>query len=44
MIKIFGIGLLFFLLFLLQKIVYRKLWNQNLTVDISFAKEHIIPD
>lgn len=41
MIKLFGIGLLFFLLFLLQKIVYQKLWDRNLTVDISFAKEHI---
>ncbi len=41
MIKLFGIGLLFFLLFLLQKEVYRRLWNKNLTVDIRFAREHI---
>jgi len=41
MIKLTGIGLLFFLLFLLQKLLYRRLWDQNLTVDISFAREHI---
>ena len=41
MIKLLGIGLLFFLLFLLQKQLYRRLWNRNLTVDISFAREHI---
>ncbi len=41
MIKLLGVGLLFFLLFLLQKKIYRSLWNKNLTVDISFAREHI---
>ncbi|MCM1191875.1 MAG: DUF58 domain-containing protein [Butyrivibrio sp.] len=41
MIKLSGIGLLFFLLFLLQKAVYRRLWNKNLTVDIRFVREHI---
>ena len=41
MIKLLGVGLLFFLLFLLQKMIYRRLWNKNLTVDISFAREHI---
>lgn len=41
MIKLLGVGLLFFLLFLLQKKIYRSLWNKNLTVDINFAREHI---
>ncbi len=41
MIKLISIGLLFFLLFLLQKIVYRQLWHKNLTVEIGFAKTHI---
>ncbi len=41
MIKLLGIGLLFFLLFLLQKLIYQRLWHKNLTVDIRFAREHI---
>lgn len=41
MIKLLGIGLLFFLLFLLQKTIYKRLWHKNLTVDIRFSKEHI---
>ena len=41
MIKLLGIGLLFFLLFLLQKLLYQRLWHKNLTVDISFARGHI---
>lgn len=41
MIKLIGTGLLFFLLFVLQKLVYRQLWHKNLTVDIGFAREHI---
>lgn len=41
MIKLLGIGVLFFLLFLLQKIIYERLWHKHLTVDISFAKNHI---
>lgn len=41
MIKLTGIGLLFFLLFILQKLIYKRLWHRNLTVDISFSREHI---
>lgn len=41
MIKLIGIGLLFFLLFILQKLIYKRLWHKNLTVDISFSREHI---
>lgn len=41
MIKLFGTGILFFLLFLLQKTVYRRLWHKNLAVDISFSREYI---
>lgn len=41
MIKIVSIGLLFFLLFLIQQLVYQRLWNKNLTVEIGFSGEHI---
>ncbi len=41
MIKLLGIGLLFFLLFVLQKLVYQRLWHRGLTVDIDFSREHI---
>ena len=41
MIKLIGICLLFFLLFVLQKLIYQRLWHKNLTVDICFAREHI---
>lgn len=41
MIKLIGVCLLFFLLFVLQKLIYQRLWHKNLTVDICFAKEHI---
>lgn len=41
MIRVLSIGLLFFLLYLLQREAYRKLWLKALYVDISFAKGHI---
>ncbi|MDR2043044.1 MAG: DUF58 domain-containing protein [Clostridium sp.] len=37
MIKIFGLGLAAFFLFLVQKWVYRRLWNRNLSVTLEFA-------
>lgn len=37
MIQIIGIGLIAFLLFILQQHIYKKLWNKNLTATISFA-------
>lgn len=41
MIQLLGIGLIAFGLFALQKLVYEKLWNKHLTVDISFATNSI---
>lgn len=37
--KILGIALVAFGLFLLQKFIYEKLWNRNLKVSISFARQ-----
>ena len=39
--KIIGIGLIAFLLFLLQRKVYEKLWDKNLKVSISFVQTGI---
>ena len=41
MIKLLSVGLLFFLLFILQRTVYKRLWYRNLTVEIGFSREHI---
>lgn len=41
MMTIIIIGLVGFLLLVLQQIVYRKLWLKNLSVDISFSADHI---
>lgn len=41
MIKLLGIGLLFFLLFVLQRALYERLWQKHLKVAISFSGEHI---
>lgn len=41
MIQIIGIGLIAFLLFVLQKLIYKKLWNKQLTANITFAEHHI---
>lgn len=41
MIKVLGIGLVFFLLFELQRVIYEKLWHKQLTVEIQFSQEHI---
>ncbi|MCM1189059.1 MAG: DUF58 domain-containing protein [bacterium] len=41
MIKLLGIGLLFLFLFLIQKVVYEKLWQKNLSVDICFSQDHV---
>lgn len=41
MIQLIGIGLIAFLLFSLQKLIYQKLWNKNLTASISFATNSI---
>lgn len=41
MIRLLGIALLFFLLFLAQRILYQKLWQKELRIDIRFSQEHI---
>lgn len=41
MIQLIGIGLIAFLLFSLQKLIYQKLWNRNLSANISFAETSI---
>ena len=37
MMQIIGIGLIAFVLFVLQKTIYEKLWNRELTAAISFG-------
>lgn len=39
--KIFGIGILAFLLFLVELLVYKMFWDKNLKVSISFKQEGI---
>lgn len=41
MIKLLGIGLLFFLLMFLQRELYKRLWKKHLNVGIAFSREHI---
>ena len=41
MIKILGIGFIGFLLLVVQKSVYEKLWQRSLYVSVSFGKEPI---
>lgn len=41
MIRLLVIGILFFLLFLLQLYVYKHLWYKKLTVSVSFSKKRI---
>lgn len=41
MTKLIIIGLVFFLLFLLQKKLYEHLWQSHLTVALAFCEEHI---
>ncbi len=41
MTKLLIIGLIFFLLFLLQKKLYEKLWQSHLTVKLAFCRDHI---
>ena len=41
MIQILEIGLVAFILFFAQQLLYKKIWNRNLTADISFATDHI---
>ncbi len=41
MIKILGIGLIGFLLLVVQKRIYEKLWQKSLYVSVSFGKEPI---
>ena len=37
MIKLIGVGLIAFLLFLLQQQIYKKIWNRSLKVQVRFA-------
>ena len=41
MIRLLIIGVLFFLLYMLQLNVYKRLWHKHLNVNISFARDHI---
>lgn len=41
MSKLLTIGILFFLLYLLQFQVYKRLWHRHLTVSIAFTRDHI---
>lgn len=41
MIRLVIIGILVFLLYMLQLNVYKRLWYKHLYVDISFTKDHI---
>ncbi|MCI9337572.1 MAG: DUF58 domain-containing protein [Lachnospiraceae bacterium] len=41
MIKILGIGLIAYLLFIVQKSLYVKLWRKHLRVSVGFATGHI---
>ncbi len=41
MIRLLVIGVLFFLLFVLQKKLYERLWRRHLTVSVEFARDHI---
>ena len=41
MIKILGIGLIAYLLFIVQRRLYEKLWQKHLGISISFGTDHI---
>lgn len=41
MIRLLGIGLLFFLLFAAQKLAYERLWQKRLNVVLRFSQGHI---
>lgn len=41
MIRILITGILFFLLYMLQLNVYKRLWHKHLNVSISFTRDHI---
>lgn len=41
MIKILGIGLIAYLLFIVQKRLYKSLWQKHLKVAVSFVTDHI---
>lgn len=42
--KILGLGLVAVLLFLVQRIVYKKFWDKDLAVSVSFAQNGIVED
>jgi len=42
--KIFGIGIVALLLFILQRILYDKLWYRNLKVSVSFLQSDIMEE
>lgn len=41
MIKLVGIGIIAFLLFILERKLYEKLWNRGLKVSVGFKRGHI---
>ncbi len=41
MIKLIGIGILAFLLFVLEQKIYKKMWNRKLSVSVSFTSPGI---
>jgi uncharacterized protein (DUF58 family) len=41
MIKLIGIGIIGFILFILEQKLYKRLWNRGLSVNIDFTEENI---
>ena len=44
MIKILGIGLIAYLLFIAQRALYEKLWRKHLRISVGFAMDHIFEE
>lgn len=42
MIRILGIGLIAFLIFVLEKELYKRLWNRHLQVSVAFAGKSLV--
>lgn len=42
MMRLVGIGILFYLLYLVQKLLYKRLWLRNLRIDIRFSRNHVM--
>ena len=42
MIRLLGIGVVFSVFFLVQRILYQRFWLQHLTAQVRFVQDHII--